>query len=85
MKKEQVLLVWEINTEGVEFYLFDHGSDEARLARESDGFLINGDTLEDEHTIWELTELLNTIEPTELDDMQYSLNIIAVFKAGFLL
>ena len=88
MKKEKVLLVWELNPESVQFYLFDVGSHEAMLARESSGLMINGDILGDEHPIWELEELLNTIEPVELaelEDMQYSPNIIAVFKAGFFL
>lgn len=85
MKKEQVLLVWELNPESVALYLFDEGSHEAQLARESNGLMIHGDIIPDEHPIGELNELLNTIEPAELDDMQYSLNIVAVLHAGFFL
>lgn len=86
MKKEQVLLVWELNPESVALYLFDAGSHEAQLARESNGLMIHGDIIPDEHPIWELNErLLGTIEPTQTKDMQYELNIVAVFKAGFFL
>ena len=85
MKKEQVLLVCELNPESVQFYLFDAGSHEAMLARESSGLMINGDILEDEHPIFELNERLGAIQPVSLEDMQYRLNVIAVFKAGFFL
>lgn len=85
MNKQQVLLVWELSPESVQFYLFDVGTHEAMLARESSGLMINGDILEDEHPIFELNERLGAIQPVSLEDMQYRLNVIAVFKAGFLL
>ena len=85
MKKEQVLLVWELHPESVKFYLFDAYSHLAILARESSGLMINGDVIPDEHPIWELNELLSTVEPVSLDTLKYGLNIISVYEAGFFL
>lgn len=85
MKKEQVLLVWELHPESVKFYLFDAGSHEAYLARMSSGFMINGGLVPDKHPIYELNELLSTVEPVSLDTLKYGLNIISVYEAGFFL
>lgn len=85
MKEEQVLLVWELNPESVQFYLFDVGSHEAQLARYASGFMINGDELSDTHSIFKLNELLGAIEPVDLEWLKYSQNITSVFHAGFFL
>lgn len=81
---EQVLLVWEMRPEYVNFYLFEDGSYNAELARQSSGKMIGGDDLEEDDPIYELDLIIGDLAPHPLDEL-VNLEVIAVYHCGVLL
>lgn len=63
--KPRLLLIWENVPEDTQVYSLDRKSEQAEWARNSNKMFINGDDLEEDHPIFDLSNWLVTEEAKE--------------------
>jgi hypothetical protein len=64
-QKPKLLLIWQNVPEETKLHVIERGTPQAKLARASNEYYINGDDLEDDHPIYALSEWLRSDEGRE--------------------